>query len=76
MSGRNTVKEDQTLPVESEFLLYQTENGETRIEVSLQGGTIWMKQAPWPNCINPTAKHNDPSQSHIYGRRTGDIGNL
>lgn len=30
---------------ESEILLYQTEDGQTKLEVSLQGDTVWLTQA-------------------------------
>jgi len=44
MSGRNTVKKDLPPPVQSQFLLYQTEVGQTRIEVRHQDETFWMTQ--------------------------------
>lgn len=28
--------------LEAEFLLYQTENGRTRVEVRFDGGTAWL----------------------------------
>jgi hypothetical protein len=45
MSGKQTGIGDQTLPTKSKFLLYQTEDGQTRIEVRLQNETVWMTQA-------------------------------
>jgi len=44
MSEKKTISEDQTLPAKSEFLLYQTEDGETRIEVRLENETVWLNQ--------------------------------
>ena len=34
-------KEEQT-PTKSELILYQTEDGKTKIEVRLQGETVWL----------------------------------
>jgi hypothetical protein len=45
MSRKNANSGDQNLPVESQFLLYQTEDGETRIEVRLQDETVWLNQS-------------------------------
>lgn len=36
------MKNEKPLPAGGEFLLYQTEDGKTRIEVRLQGETIWL----------------------------------
>jgi hypothetical protein len=44
MSRKKTVKEDQILPVKSQLLLYQTEDGQTRIEVRLENETVWLNQ--------------------------------
>ena len=33
------------VPNESQFLLYQTEDGQTRIKVRLENETVWMTQA-------------------------------
>lgn len=33
---------DKPLPVDGGFLLYQTGDGKTRIEVRLQGETVWL----------------------------------
>ncbi len=45
MTRKKTAKEDQTLPVQSRLLLYQSEDGQTRVEVRLQDETVWMTQA-------------------------------
>ncbi len=34
----------KNLPEKSQFVLYQTENGKTKVEVRLQGETIWLTQ--------------------------------
>jgi len=35
---------DNNLPEPAEFLLYQTEDGQTRLEVRLQDETVWLTQ--------------------------------
>lgn len=37
------ISDDQPTP--GEFLLYQTEDGVTRIEVRMDGETVWLPQA-------------------------------
>ena len=33
------------IPIDSSLLLYQTEDGQTQIEVRLQDETVWLSQA-------------------------------
>ena len=35
-------KKKEHIPVKSELILYQTEDGKTKIEVRLQGETVWL----------------------------------
>jgi hypothetical protein len=44
MSKKKTISEDRALPVQSQFLLYQTEDGQTRIEVRLENESVWLNQ--------------------------------
>ena len=44
MSKKNSHDKDQTLPVQSRLLLYQTEDGQTRIQVRLENETVWLTQ--------------------------------
>jgi hypothetical protein len=44
MSKKKTINENELLPVKSQFMLYQTEDGRTRIEVRLQDETVWLTQ--------------------------------
>ena len=44
MSKKKTISEDLSLPAQSEFLLYQTEDGQTRIEVRLENESVWLNQ--------------------------------
>lgn len=34
----------ETMDTNSDFLMYQTENGDTKIQVRLEGETVWMTQ--------------------------------
>jgi hypothetical protein len=44
MSNKKTISEDLSSPAQSEFLLYQTEDGQTRIEVRLENESVWLNQ--------------------------------
>ena len=67
MSGKNTDTGDQALPVKSEFLLYQTEDGETRIEVRLQQDeTVWMTQAAMAELYQTTPQNITTHLKAIY----------
>ena len=45
MSRKRSPDKDQSLPVQSRLLLYQTEDGQTRVEVRLQDETVWLSQS-------------------------------
>ena len=66
MSRKKTSSEDQTLPVQSQFLLYQTEDGETRIEVRLQDETVWMTQATMAELYQTTPQNITTHLKAIY----------
>jgi len=57
MSDKKMTNEDQTLSVQSEFLLYQTEDGQTRIEVRLENETDWLNQLTMAELFQ-TSKQN------------------
>ena len=44
MSKKKTISDDRSLTVKSQFLLYQTEDGQARIDVRLQDETVWLTQ--------------------------------
>lgn len=44
MGKQKTIYENEGFPVKSQFMLYQTEDGLTRIEVRLQDETVWLTQ--------------------------------
>ena len=44
MSKKKTISEDRALTVQGQLLLYQTEDGQARIDVRLQDETVWLTQ--------------------------------
>lgn len=44
MSKKKTINENELLPVKSQFMFYQTDDGQARIEVRLQDETVWLTQ--------------------------------
>ena len=37
-------KKNETAPAKSELILYQTQDGKTKVEVRLQDETVWLSQ--------------------------------
>ena len=66
MSRKKADNEDQNLTVQSQFLLYQTENGRTRIEVRLQDETVWMNQAAMAELYQTTPQNITIHLKAIY----------
>jgi len=64
MRKKKPISKDQTLPVQSQFLLYQTEDGQTRIEVRMQDETVWLTQQLMADLFQ-TTKQN--ISFHIQG---------
>ncbi len=54
------------LPNKSEFLLYQTEDGKTRIEIRLDGETLWMTQAAMAELFQTTISNINIHLKNIY----------
>lgn len=48
---------DRMLPAQSRLLLYRTEDGRTRIEIRLQGETVWMTQAAMAELYQTTPQN-------------------
>ena len=59
---------NELAPKESvgEFLLYQAEDGQTRIEARLQGETVWMIQAAMAELYQTTAQNITIHLKAIY----------
>jgi len=49
-NGRN-------LPKKSEFLLYRTEDGQTRVEVRMENQTVWLTQAALADLYQTTPQN-------------------
>jgi hypothetical protein len=49
----------------SEILIYQTEDGETRIEVRMEAETVWLSQAQMAQLFQ-TSKQNISLHIKIY----------
>ncbi len=69
MNGKNPGTENQALPVKSEFLLYQTEDGHTRIGVRLDNETVWMTQASMAELYQTTPQNVTIHLKAIYAER-------
>lgn len=41
---------------EAEFLLYQTEDGRTRVEVRFDGDTRGSRSGEWPSCFSAISR--------------------
>jgi hypothetical protein len=66
MTGKKPTKEDQNLPTKGEFLLYQTEDGQTRIEIRLQYETVWVTQAAIAELYQTTPQNISTHLKAIY----------
>ena len=66
MSRKNVTKGDPALPVKSQFLLYQTGDGQTRIAVRLQDETVWMTQAAMAELYQTTSQNITTHLKAIY----------
>lgn len=56
----------EKLPIKSEFLLYQTEDGQTRIEVRLENQTVWLNQAAMVELFQTTKQNVSLHLQNIY----------
>jgi hypothetical protein len=66
MSRKKTPDKDNMLPVQSQMLLYRTEDGRTRIEVRLQDETVWMTQATMAELYQTTPQNITLHLKAIY----------
>lgn len=54
-------------PSEAELLLYQTEDGRTRVEVRFEGATAWLSQGAMAELFQTTPQNITQHISNIYG---------
>ena len=72
MSGdeRSTMKTDQHLPARrdpaSEFLIYQTEAGATKIEVRLEDETVWLTQRLMADLFQKDVRTTNEHIANVY----------
>ena len=52
-----------------EILLYQTEDGTTRLEVQIQGETVWLSQAQMSELFQTTKQNISLHIRNIYDER-------
>jgi len=62
----NTKNPPAEQPPEGEFLLYQTEDGHTRIECRFSGETIWLSQALMANLFQVTVPTINEHLKNLY----------
>lgn len=61
-------KQDAPMPA-GEILLYQTEDGKTRLEVKFQGETVWLSQAQMTELFQTTKQNVSLHIQNIYDER-------
>lgn len=66
MSKKKTISENKSLPIQSELLLYQTEDEQVRIEVRLHDETVWMTQAAMADLYQTTPQNITTHLKAIY----------
>lgn len=66
MGNKKTTNGNESLPVKSQFMLYQTADGRTRIEVRLQDETVWMTQAAMAELYQTTTQNITNHLKAIY----------
>lgn len=61
---------------ESQIVIYQTESGQTKIEVRLQDESVWLTQQLMAELFQTTQHKYKPSYfKHLRRGRTGTRGN-
>lgn len=71
MSGKKSNPDQTALPFVGDLLLYQTEDGQTRIEVRLQDESVWMTQAMMAELFQTTTQNITLHIKAIY--RDGEL---
>jgi hypothetical protein len=66
LSGSFGSTGQSTLPVQSRFLIYQTEDGQARVEVRFQEEAVWMTQAAMAELYQPTPQNITIHQRAVY----------
>ena len=66
MKNASKNESGEKLPVKSEFLLYRTEDGRTRIEVRLENQNVWLSQAAMADLFLNTKQNVSLHLQNIY----------
>ena len=66
MSGKKSNSNQNALPFANDFLLYQTEDGRTRIEVRLQDESVWLTQQQMADLLQTTKQNISLHIQNIY----------
>jgi len=64
--GGKTSDKDPMLPLQSRLLLYQTEDGRTRIEVRLQEESVWLNQMAMAELFQSTKQNISLHLKNIF----------
>ena len=59
-------KKNKHIPVKSDLILYQTEDGLTHIEVRLQDETVWMSQLAMADLFQTTVSNINIHLNNVY----------
>jgi hypothetical protein len=65
----HTMTDNEITPPGGEILLYQTEDGKTRLEVQFQGETVWLNQAQMSELFQTTKQNVSLHIQNIYAER-------
>ena len=66
MKGYAYEKKNKHIPVKSDLILYQTEDGHTHIEVRLQDETVWMSQLAMADLFQTTVSNINIHLNNVY----------
>ena len=72
MSRKKSFGKDKSLPIQSRFLLYRSEDGRTRIEVRLQDETVWLNQSAMAELFQSTKQNISLHLRNIF--HEGELG--
>lgn len=63
------MKKKDIKPVKSELILYQTEDGQTRIEIHLQDETVWMSQLAMAELFQTSVPNINIHLKNVYDEK-------
>ena len=47
---------DPTMELNDKIIIYKTADGQTSVDVRMDGDTVWLSQAQMPNCFKKTGR--------------------